>query len=43
MKKERKPRANGTKSPSPIKVKITRSAFAKIERAKKQIAESGVD
>ena len=42
-KKDRKPKAGGTKSPSPIKVKITRSAFAKIELAKKKNAEDGGD
>jgi len=41
--KKRQPRADGRKSPSPIKVKITRSSFAKIEAAKAKNKELGTD
>ena len=34
---------DGARSPSPIKVKVTRSAFAKILDAKKKNAEAGND
>jgi len=39
----RKTKPRGRRSPSPIKVKITRSAFAKIEAKKRQNAAEGVD
>lgn len=41
-KKDRK-KNDGARSPSPIKVKVTRSAFAKILDAKKKNAEAGND
>jgi hypothetical protein len=39
----RRSKPRGSRSPSPIKVKITRSAFAKIEAKKRQNAAAGVE
>jgi len=41
--KKRQAKADGRRSPSPIKVKITRSAFAKIEAAKAKNKEDGTN